>query len=248
MFAITLKVILAFLLTAIPFAFHLWVKPKQATSNKWGSLYSVLSAYYPKFNTFKKKVRGWLSAFYERMKRSDNARKFFTRIFLIVLLLVQYVDFEAANAANLLSNEFVQGKASAAGKIKNAADLSLLDNMFDSGEEIADYFYPFQTPIFLSVGCLLVVSLMSFYRISDKVLSFLHGNNMAFFLVAQTVIFVMAGHCGQYLCAAETVFVILMAAAVYPDKTGEGVPGGRKEIEYSKKEELFRKNVEKKVA
>ena len=36
-------------------------------------------------------------------------------------------------------------------------------------------------------------------------LTFLHGNNMAFSLVAQTVIFVMAGHCGQYLCAAETV-------------------------------------------
>ena len=81
----------------------------------------------------------------------------------------------------------------------------------------------------------MVVSLMFYYRISDKVLSFLHGNNMAFSLVAQTVIFVMAGHCGQYLCAAETVFIILMAAAVYPDKTGEGVPGGRKGIEYYKK-------------
>ncbi len=34
----------------------------------------------------------------------------------------------------------------------------------------------------------MVVSLMFYYRISDKVLSFLHGNNMAFSLVAQTVI------------------------------------------------------------
>ena len=39
-----------------------------------------------------------------------------------------------------------------------------------------------------------------------------------------------------------------MAAAVYPDKTGEGVPGGRKGIEYSKKEELFWKNAERKAA
>ena len=182
------------------------------------------------------------------MKHSDNARKFFTRVFLIVLLFVQYVDFEAANAANLLSNELAQGRVPMTGQIVNVADLSLLDNMFDSGEEIADYFYPFQTPIFLSVGCLMVVSLMFYYLISDKVLSFLHGNNMAFSLVAQTVIFVMAGHCGQYLCAAETVFIILMAAAVYPDKTGEGVPGGRKGIEYSKKEELFWKNAERKAA
>ncbi len=37
MFAITLKVILAFVLTAIPFAFHLWVKPRQASSTKWGT-------------------------------------------------------------------------------------------------------------------------------------------------------------------------------------------------------------------
>ena len=230
MFAITLKVILAFVLTAIPFAFHLWVKPRQASSTKWGNLYSVLSAIY------------------ERMKHSDSVRKFFTRVFLIVLLFVQYVDFEAANAANLLSNELAQGRVTMTGQIVNVADLSLLDNMFDSGEGIADYFYPFQTPIFLSVGCLMVVSLMFYYRISDKVLSFLHGNNMAFSLVAQTVIFVMAGHCGQYLCAAETVFIILMAAAVYPDKTGEGVPGGRKGIEYSKKEELFWKNAERKAA
>lgn len=227
MFAITLKVILAFVLTAIPFAFHLWVKPRQASSTKWGNLYSVLSAIY------------------ERMKHSDKARKFFTRVFLIVLLFVQYVDFEAANAANLLSNELAQGRVTMTGQIVNVADLSLLDNMFDSGEEIADYFYPFQTPIFLSVGCLMVVSLMFYYRISDKVLSFLHGNNMAFSLVAQTVIFVMAGHCGQYLCAAETVFIILMAAAVYPDKTGKGVPGGRKGIEYSKRKDCFGKRREK---
>lgn len=49
-----------------------------------------------------------LSAIYERMKHSDNARKFFIHVFLIVLLFVQYVDFEAANAANLLSNELAQ--------------------------------------------------------------------------------------------------------------------------------------------
>lgn len=55
----------------------------------------------------------------------------------------------------------------------------------------------------------------------------------------------MAGHCGQYLCAAETVFIILMAAAVYPDKTGEGVPGGRKGIEYSKRKNCFGKRREK---
>lgn len=50
MFAITLKVILAFVLTAIPFAFHLWVKPRQASSTKWGNLYSVLSAIYERMN------------------------------------------------------------------------------------------------------------------------------------------------------------------------------------------------------
>ena len=108
--------ILAFVLTAIPFAFHLWIKPRKASSNKWGSLYSVLSAIY------------------ERMKHSDNARKFFTRVFLIVLLFVQYVDFEAANAANLLSNELAQGRVTMTGQIVNVADLSLLDNMFDSGK------------------------------------------------------------------------------------------------------------------
>lgn len=248
MFAITMKVILAFVLTAIPFAFHLWIKPRQASSGKWRCLHSVLSTYYPRLRSWKEKINGRLHAIYERMKRSDNARKFFTRIFLVMLLLVQYVDFQAANAAGVLGKELLQRQSMGMGRMEYVESLSLLDNMFEGGEAISNYFYPFQTPLYVSLGCLMVVFLMSCYRVSDRVLTFLHDNDMAFAAVALTIQFMMLGHCGKFLVAAETEFIILLAAAVYPDRSFDGTPGMERRFRYSSMTKAIWENLGRRAA
>lgn len=243
-----MKVILAFVLTAIPFAFHLWIKPRQATSGEWRCLHSFLSSYYPRLRSWKNKMNEGGRGIYERMKKSDNARKFFTRVFLIVLLLVQYVDFEAANAANVLGKEMAQVQDIRIGRLAYANNLSLLDNMFEGGEAIANYFYPFQTSLSITLGCLLVVFLMSFYRISDNVLTALHNNNMMFATVALAIMFLMLGHCGRLMCAVETVFVILMAAAVYPNRNSCETPGARRRVRYSRMVDMIWERLERRIA
>ena len=47
MVMIVLKVVLALLLTLVPFVFHYVIKPKASSSPKWRSFYSFLSTKMP---------------------------------------------------------------------------------------------------------------------------------------------------------------------------------------------------------
>lgn len=94
MFILSLKVILAFVLTAIPFAYHAWVQPNQDRSPLLRNLSTAVMACLPKIRGVVKKARSFLSWYYDKMKTSMSARKLFTLILVMVLLAVQYVDYE----------------------------------------------------------------------------------------------------------------------------------------------------------
>lgn len=94
MFILSLKVILAFVLTAIPFAYHAWVQPNQDSSPLLRNLSTAVMACLPKIRGVVKNARSFLSWYYDKMKTSMSARKLFTLILVMVLLVVQYVDYE----------------------------------------------------------------------------------------------------------------------------------------------------------
>lgn len=77
MFVLSLKVILAFALTAIPFAYHVWVQPNQNKSPLLRNLSTAVMACLPKILGVVKKARSFLSWYYDKMKTSISARKFF---------------------------------------------------------------------------------------------------------------------------------------------------------------------------
>lgn len=94
MFVLSLKVILAFVLTAIPFAYHTWVQPNQDRSPLLRNLSTAMMACLPKIRGVVKKAKSFLSWYYDKMKTSISARKLFTLVLVMVLLAVQYVDYE----------------------------------------------------------------------------------------------------------------------------------------------------------
>ena len=105
MFVLILKFILAFVLTAIPFVFHYWIKPKSKISPKWKNSISFLETNHPYFLRRKRMAVAWLLRVYRKMKFSRNARKFFTYILIVILLAFQVVDFQAAKYADVKLNE-----------------------------------------------------------------------------------------------------------------------------------------------
>ena len=102
---IVLKVVLALLLTLVPFVFHYVIKPKASSSPKWRSFYSFLSTKMPCIRRKASKVKAWISYVYGKMHRSRNGRKFFILVLLVMMLVFQVVDYHAARQAYQLLGE-----------------------------------------------------------------------------------------------------------------------------------------------
>lgn len=90
MVMIVLKVVLALLLTLVPFVFHYVIKPKASSSPKWRSFYSFLSTKMPCIRRKAAKVKAWISYVYGKMHRSRNGRKFFILVLLVMMLVFRW--------------------------------------------------------------------------------------------------------------------------------------------------------------
>ena len=128
MFILVLKLILALVLTMIPFVFHYWIKPKSKESPKWKNSISILEENLPSIRRKKRIIFLWFMRFYKKMKFSRNARKFFTYILIVSMLIVQFVDFQASkyakehlNEATSISVENTQSRNSTCLAIKHKA-------------------------------------------------------------------------------------------------------------------------------
>lgn len=120
----------------------------------------------------------------ELMTWSDYARKFFMRIFIIIMLFSQVIDssiifFDATSVADIL---------------------------------------------FYSVAFYIVVILFD-YWLADRILSFIKEERktyLAGFIIILTMLFLI----DESLVICETLTWLMMAATIYPKKTGQIVPNG----------------------
>ena len=129
MFILSLKVILAFVLTAIPFAYHVWVQPNQDRSPLLRNLSTALMACLPKIRGVVKKARSFLSCYYDKMKTSISARKLFTLVLVMVLLVIQYVDYETT-LCTIRTNHLI-GECSSFLEMNKAEGISCLWNAWE---------------------------------------------------------------------------------------------------------------------
>lgn len=212
MFIITLKVIFAFMLSAALFSFHVWIKPKQESPTfVMRSLTSVIGRQLPLLRRWGKRISSYLSWFYGMMKKSKGARKFFTLVLVMGLLLFQYVDYEASLAYIDITEELGNSYINQIGSWQGVLGL-WEKNMF---------FLPMLTPYnLIAINMLLTFPFFS-YRLSDCILSYLHRNNKMFFIIAFGVAFMMIFNV-RLLIGAECIYIILAAATIYPELEQEG--------------------------
>lgn len=228
MIMIVLKTVLAVMLTAIPFLFHYCVKPKSATPGKWHSLLSFLISKMPTFRRWYAALKAWLSYVHKKMYRSDNGRKFFTLVLIIVMLVYQVVDYHSAKAAyGIYFESFAEGK-----------NLSLTPYILDipwigmevelgPKEVMGNILYPFQTHVLtflVSMG--LTLPLFS-YRLADKILLGIHQSLRLEIILAVLAILISMVDFGRFFLLSEMFFILLLSGMVYPFKEQPSSPKGK---------------------
>lgn len=136
-----------------------------------------------------------LRRFYEGMKRSDNFRKFFTLMLLMGMILIQFVDFHASTEiARMIQDSSVTST--------------------EASKMIAIYAPLMTRPYATLLAAAISLSFFS-YRWGDKVLTFLHGYPR-FFLAVAVVSMAIPMMSARYLIVTEIVYIILLAAYIYP--------------------------------
>lgn len=210
MFILVLKLILALVLTMIPFVFHYWIKPKSNESPKWKNSISILEENLPSIRRKKRIIFLWFMRFYKKMKFSRNARKFFTYILIVSMLIVQFVDFQASkyakehlNEATSISVENTQSRNSTCLAIKHKASTKLLRS---------------HTTPFWAFNLCLIITLATFsFRLSDMVLTQIHNVRRIKWVMGVAIVFLIVTSIGRLLLVAEISYLILMAGLIYPN-------------------------------
>lgn len=226
MVVIVLKLILAMVLTMVPFLFHYWVKPKGKTSQKWSSSYGFLASKMPWISRKVRAMKAWLSYVYQKMHRSHNGRKFFILVLLIAMLLYQVVDFHAAQEAYRL-----QAESSSMGKDLSLTPYYINLPMMESRVELGpkplmdSVLYPFFSHFWVyPLAMMLTLPLFS-YKIADKVLLRIHGSWLLQVILAFLSVAMAAMDYGRVFLLSELLFILLMAGMVYPFKQQSSSPG-----------------------
>lgn len=214
------KIILALLLSALPFFYISYIRPKEKTSPIWRNMFTALGTQMPRLRAAKNAVGKFFHRLYDGMKKSDNFRKFFSLITLLLMIAVQFVDFSATmNVASMIQDASHDSQQTA---------------------QIIAVYGPLMTRPHASVlAACLSLTLFS-YTAADWLLTRLHNRRKFFFGVALMALIVLFSS-PRYLIVTEVLEMMLMAALIYPNKIPSQDPKGRKPIPMVKKQQELRK-------
>lgn len=143
--------------------------------------------------------------FFNGMTRSDNFRKFYVRILLLFIIAIQFIDFHASNLVLNMEKEHV-------------ADFQILN-------EISQTYGLFMTRPSTTLLAAIIGFSLFFFKAADWILTTLHNSQKTFYFTAFSVLIILF-YSTQYLIVSETIYVIILAAYFYPNKTGRIIPNG----------------------
>lgn len=214
------KIILAFLLSALPFFYISFIRPKEKTSPVWRNIFTALGTQMPRLRAAKNAVGKFFHRLYDGMKKSNNFRKFFSLITLLLMIAVQFVDFSATmNVAKMIQDASQDSQQTA--------------------QIIAVYGTLMTRPHASVLAACLSLTLFS-YTAADWLLSRLHNRRKFFFGVALMALIVLFSS-PRYLIVTEVLEMMLMAALIYPNKIPSQDPKGREPIPMVKEQQELRK-------
>lgn len=197
------KIILALFLSAIPFIFKYLILPKKESSETYRNVYGFIGTVKKVINKYRKKYFNISIKFYNALKQSKEARKFFSFVLLLALLTVIMIDFNASSSVARKVNKIAQESA------------------YQTEKLIALYndYRPYITFRYATLlAGLMVIPFFSF-KATDRILVWLKGNR-AFLMASMTIVLFLLYSAfftaGRSMLIIELAYIILGASLLYP--------------------------------
>lgn len=200
-----LKILLAVILSALPFIYAYYLRPKAKSSKIWKNFFTVIGAQKTRFRLFVIWLKKRNKRFAEGLKKSDNFRKFYTRITLLIIIAFQFVDF---HATTIVTNMIQQQSDS----------IFFSEKMIDSNEWMITN--PHATLLSACLGLSLFI-----FGLANLILTTLHNERELYLLIGLITLIVLFA-LPQFFIVAETLEIILIAAYFYPNKIHSPGPKG----------------------
>ena len=225
MVILILKLVLFFVLTSIPFLYHFLIKPRRESIKRYRNAFTAVQPQMSKLKKAIWRLGTYLINFYDKIKRREKPRKFFTLLLLLSLLFFQGAD-------NFASSEV-------AATYKTMAKENRLDELSISGKKAAAPFmqrkfsnclYPFLTRPVVYLVCFPLTLIFFSYRMADWILTIIHNSKKTLLVLSTIIIFFSVFDEGRYMLFSEVLFIIVMGALFYPNFHGGLPPKGRKSI------------------
>lgn len=206
---IYLKLILAVVLSALPFIYRYYIRPKEKSSPIWRNMCTALGTQMPRLMKAEKAIAKFFRRIYYGMKKSDSFRKFFTLVTLLLMIAVQFVDFSASATIAKMTQE-------------------VSHDSVQTARTIAVYGAMMTRPQASVLAACLSLTLFS-YQAANWLLTRLHNRRKLFFSVALLTLIVLFAS-PRYFIVAEVLEMMLLAALVYPNKIPTQKPKGCRSI------------------
>lgn len=208
-----IKIALAILLSTIPFLFAIFIKPK-TKNGKWRNLFSLTHLDSESVANGTQKIRNIFKRIYEAMKHSDNARKFFIMLLIITMIIYQWIDSEATQAAvgSIIGNKY---------------------DVHQSKEALMSLF-PFITSPIVTISSMIYTLILFRYKWSNKLLTKIHSSNKITILLCVIIIVSMIIGRGRFFLLGEILFLTLIWGTIIPKKKEGETPHGGTRIKINK--------------
>lgn len=225
MIILTLKLVLFFILTSIPFIYHVMIKPRKESVKRYRNAFTAVQPQMSKLGKFVWRMTTHVINFYDKMKRREKPRKFFTLILLLFLIIIQGID------------NFASGEVATV--YKTMAKEKKLDQLSVTGKRTAEpfmerkmsnYLYPFLTRPIVYLVTFAFTLLFFSYRMANRILTSIHNHRVMLCLACGAIILFAFFDEGRYMLSSEVLFIVVMAALFYPNFYGSLPPKGRKPV------------------
>lgn len=225
MIILTLKLVLFFILTSVPFIYHFMIKPRKESVKRFRNAYTMVQPQMSKLGKLVLRMTTHVINFYCKMKRRQKPRKFFTLILLLFLISIQGIDnfasSEVATTYRTMAKESRLDQLSVTGKWKAEPFMQ---------RKMSNYLYPFLTRPIVYLVTFAFTLLFFSYRMANRILTGIHSNRVILFLACGAIILFAFFDEGRYMLFSEVLFIVTMAALFYPNLYAKSSPKGRKPV------------------
>ena len=212
MILIALKLLLAMVLSTVPFLIPYAIKKDSSDPNSDGTqkgLPGLVKRCFPK-------LVGFLHRVVTRMSKSKNARKLYIILLIIVLLIFTYVDFRASEEA-LKAITMLFGDGS---PITDSTVINIDKNSFDKLSANDKLRAVALNPVISNGYAILLSQVFTFvlfsYRLSNCILLWLNRNWNFMACFNFMLIATVALYAENFFIIAEVMNIYLLAAMYYP--------------------------------